>query len=351
MTDPYQQYPRQQGQYPYGGQPPYGQGQPNPYGQQDPYGAHGSQQEPYGQPNPYGGQGGAGGAGGYGQGGGQGGGPDGPGQQPNPYGPPKPYGQPDHTRQYQQPGAYDPDGPPRQSGGHTPCQDRPHARRPDQYGQYQGSYGQTPGWGAGGYPPGPPPKSKLPMILFSVLAVLVILGGVVVAMTLLNDDETPPVAQTTTAQPTQTSDSAPPTSSADPTTTTSGGDDAFEVGQCATLTPEPGNRATLNETTCGGSNSDVLVAKVQEGECVRDYITFNADLGKVYCLALDAEEGTCFTFDQLAKRALNCASGSHKVARIFEDVTDSSKCDEVQGADRRYSYPEPARTVCLIPAG
>jgi hypothetical protein len=192
------------------------------------------------------------------------------------------------------------------------------------------------------------------VILFSVLAVLVIAGGVVTAVVLLGEDNPTPAAQTTTAPspaPGTTTREAPTTSR--PTTTastTQDKDETFEVGQCATLTPEAGNRATLNQAQCGEDNSDVLVAKVQDSECVKDYITFNADVGKVYCLALDAEEGTCFKFDQLAKRAANCATGTHKVAKIFEDVTDSSKCDEVQGADRRYSYPEPARTVCLVPA-
>jgi len=159
---------------------------------------------------------------------------------------------------------------------------------------------------------------------------------------------------TTTVQPTTTGAQTQTTTRPQPTTTTGETsqtkDETFEVGQCATLTPEPGNRATLNETACGADNSDVLVAKVQDSECVKDYITFSADLGKVYCLALDAEEGTCFKFDQLAKRVQDCATGTHRVAKIF-DVTDSNRCDEVQGADRRYAYPEPARTVCLVPSG
>jgi hypothetical protein len=94
----------------------------------------------------------------------------------------------------------------------------------------------------------------------------------------------------------------------------------------------------------------VIVASVQDGECAKDYITFTADVGKVYCLALDAEEGICFKFDQLAKRAPNCAAGTHRVAKIFEKVADSSRCDQVPGADRRYAYQQPARTICLVPA-
>ena len=162
----------------------------------------------------------------------------------------------------------------------------------------------------------------MPIILLSVLAVLVIAGGIVTAGVLLNDGTTTAAPTTTAQPPPQPTGSTPAqattTAEAEPTTTSSAPDDTFEVGQCATLTPEPGNRATLNETTCGGTTSDVLVAKVQDKECVKDYITFNADVGKVYCLALDAEEGTCFRFDQLAKRAGDCATGTYKVAKIFE---------------------------------
>jgi hypothetical protein len=331
MTDPYQQHPN-----PYGQQP--GRYGPNPYGGQQPNQQPNPQPDPYGQPNP------------YGRPGPQGGQPYGP--QPDPYGgqfgpaQPDAYRQPDPypTRQYE-PGQFDPYGQQGTTG------------RPDQYGQYQGSYSQPPGWGHGGGPPGQPPKSRMPVILLSVLAVLVIAAGVVTAVVLVNDGSSP-AAQTTAQNPTQT----PPaqqqstTTRSEATTTASastspsaGVDDTFEAGQCATLTPEPGNRATLNETTCGGTNSDVLVAVVQDGECVKDYITFNADVGKVYCLALDAEEGACFKFDQLAKRALNCAAGTHKVVKIFEDVNDSSQCDGVQGADRRFAYPDPPRTLCLVP--
>lgn len=194
------------------------------------------------------------------------------------------------------------------------------------------------------------------MVLFSVLAVLVIAAGVVTAVLLLDDgsasDSSTAAAQTTpvpSAQPETTSRKAP-TTTRPPATTPSASSETFEAGQCATLTPEPGNRATLNEALCGDSNSDVIVALVQDRECVRDYITFNADVGKVYCLALDAEEGACFKFDQLAKRASSCAAGTHKVAKIFEKVTDNRQCDQVRGADRRYAYPEPARTLCLVPA-
>jgi hypothetical protein len=336
MTDRYQQRPNPYGQQPggYGSNPhggpqdPYGQGQPHPYGAQP--NPRDQQPDPYAQQPPYGG-----GQRGPGQRRGFGDEPNAneqttrivpPGQPLDPY----------QTRRYE-PGQFGPGGP------------------GDQYGQYQGTYGQPPGWGGagpgGGLPPNPPRNSRLPTILFSVLAVLVIAAGVVVAGLLLDDDGSTPAAQATTApsaQPETTSPKAPTTTP--PATTTSASGETFAAGQCATLTPEPGNRATLNEALCGDSNSDVVVALVQDRECVRDYITFNADVGKVYCLALDAQEGACFKFDQLAKRALNCATGTHKVAKIFERVTDSSQCDQVQGADRRYAYPEPARTVCLVPA-
>ena len=326
MTDPYQQRPNPSGPQPggYGPSPhggpqhPHGRGQPNPYNAQP--NPRGQQPGPYAKPPPYGG------------------GQYGPGQ-------PRPYGQqfdPDQTQQLD----------PYQTRQLDPGQFGAGAPR-DQHNQYQGSYGQPPGWGQGGsLPPGPPRKSASPKVLLSVLAVLVVVAGVVTAVLLVGDDGSTSAAQTTTAAPTQpdTTSRRAPTTTRPPATTTSASGQTFEASQCATLTPEPGNRATLNRALCGDTNSDVVVAIVQDHECAKDYITFNADVGKVYCLALDAEEGACFKFDQLAKRAPNCAAGTHKVAKIFENVTDSSRCDQVQGADRRYAYTEPARTVCLVPA-
>jgi len=346
MTDPYQQRQNPYGQQPggYGPDPqggprnPYGQGPPNPHGAQP--NPRGQQPDPYAQQPPYGG------------------GQYGPGQPQ--HGPrPDPYQtqqlDPYQTRQFDpgQTQQFDPD----QTQRFEPGQFGPGGPS-DQHNQYQGSYGQPPGWGQdGGLPPGPPRKSGSKMVWYSVWVVLVIVAGVVTTVLLIGDGRSAPAAQTTatapTAAPTQpetTSRRAPTATSRPPATTTGASGQTFHAGQCATLTPEPGSRATLNETLCGDSNSDVLVAVVQDHECAKDYITFNADVGKVYCLALDAEEGACFKFDQLAKRAPNCVPGTHKVAKIFERVTDSSRCDQVQGADRRYAYPEPARTICLVPA-
>jgi hypothetical protein len=333
MTDPYQQR-----QNPYGQQQPGGHG-PNP---------HGGPKNPYGQgqPNPHGAQ------------------PNPRGRQPDPYGPGQPhqYGQQVDPYQTQRLDPYQTQQlDPYQTQQFDPGQTRPldpgrtgPGGPGDQYGQYQGSYGQPSGWSqGGGRPPGPPRRSGSKMVWFSVLAVLVIVAGVVTAILLVGDGGSTPAAQATTTAPilpATTSRPAPATTTSPPAATSTASGATFEAGQCATLTPEPGSRATLNEALCGDSNSDVIVALVQDHECAKDYITFNADVGKVYCLALDAEEGVCFKFDQLAKRAQNCAAGTHKVAKIFESVTDSSRCDQVQGADRRYAYPEPARTVCLVPA-
>jgi hypothetical protein len=336
MTDPYRQHPN-----------PYGQ-QPSQYGP-DP---QGGPQNPYGQgqPNSYGAR------------------PDPRGQQPDPYGGQDPYAQqpdrhaqqdPEATQVLPYAGQYGP-GQPHQYRQYEPNQFAPGGPG-DPYGHNQGSYGQPPGWGqGGGLPPGPPRKSRPPMVLFSVLAVLVIVAGVITTVLLTGGDSSTPAAQTTStplAQP-ETASQAPATTTTTitsttqpPTTASSASGKTFEAGQCATLTPEPaGSRATLNEALCGDTNSDVIVALVQDGDCVKDYITFSADVGKVYCLALDAEEGACFKFDQLAKRASSCVAGTHKVAKIFEKVTDSSRCDQVRGADRRYAYTQPPRTVCLVPA-
>jgi hypothetical protein len=382
MTDPYQQHPNPYGQQPggYAPDPPggprssYGHGQPNPYGAQpsprgqrpdrntppdsytqqpdryaapDPYSEHGryAPQEPYRQqPDRYAAQE--------------------PHRQQDRYAAPESYRQqPDRYGQDPYPpqspygGEYGPGQPHQHGQQHDPYQTRPYEPSQfgsggpgDQYGRYQGSYGPPPGWGqGGGPPPGQPRRSRLPIVLFSVLAVLVIGAGAITAVLLVDGDGSTPAAQITTAPPIQPETISPtaPTTTRPPATSSS---KTFEAGQCATLTPEPGNRAKLNETLCGDSNSDVIVALVHDGECAKDYITFNADVGKVYCLALDAEEGACFQFDQLAKRAPNCTAGTHKVAKIFEDVTDGTRCDQVQGVDRRFAYPQPARTICLVPA-
>jgi hypothetical protein len=350
MTDPYAQHPNPYGQQPGGHTPhppgvrqnPPGQGQPNAYGA---------------QPNPH-------------------------GQQPDPHGGQAPYAKRPDRYRHQDPeatqvlpygGQHGP-GQPHQYGQrhdqyptrqYEPSQLAPggQAGRVDPYGPYQGSYGQPPGWGQdGGLPPGPPRK-RPPIVLFTVLAVLVIVAGMITAVILARSDGSTPVAQTTaipsasSTRPETTSRKAPASTTTQPPATVSSTSNPsspsskkFEAGQCATLTPQPGNRATLNEALCGGGNSDVIVALVQDGDCAKDYITFNADVGKVYCLALDAEEGACFRFDQLVKRAPKCAAGTHKVAKIFEKVTDSTRCDQVQGVDRRYAYPQPVRTVCLVPA-
>lgn len=340
MTDPYRQQPNPYGQQPgwYGantpGGPrnPHGQGQPNSYGR------------PGQHPDPYGGQ-------------------DQYGQQPGPYGQqPDRHAQqdPEATQVLPRGGQYGPGQP----GQYDPYQTRQYEPSQLAPGGPGDQYGQPPGWGQGGArPPGPPRKPGAPVVLFAVLGVLVIVAGVITAVLLAGSDGSNSAAQTTTAQgapPTQppqstqpeaTSRKAPTSASTrPPATTASASSKTFEAGQCATLTPQPGNRATLNEALCGSGNSDVVIALVQDGDCVKDYITFNADVGKVYCLALDAEEGACFKFDQLAKRASNCVAGTHRVAKIFEKVTDSSRCDQVQGVDRRYAYPQPARTVCLVPA-
>lgn len=339
MTDPYRQHPNPYGQQPgrYGPNPPggpqnpYGQGQPNSPGPQpNPQRHHGQQPDPYGGPDQYAHQ------------------PDRRAQQ-----------DPEATQVLPRGGQYGPGQPNQYTRQYEPSQ-LARGGPGDQYGQYQGSYGQPPGSSQGGArPPGPPRKPGPPVVLFTVLGVLVIVAVVITAVMLAGSDSSTPAAQITATpsasspQPTQSetaSREAPTSAPARPPATTSSASKTFEAGQCATLTPQPGNRATLNEALCGGGNSDVIIALVQDGDCVKDYITFNADVGKVYCLALDAEEGTCFRFDQLAKRASNCAAGTHRVAKIFEKITDGGRCDEVQGVDRRYAYPQPARTVCLVPA-
>lgn len=320
MTDPYDPY-RQGSGNPYGqqgqpGQPPYGGQQGQPYGGQPghPYGQPGQPgqpAQPYGQPGAY------------------------PGQQP-PYQPGQPYQgsygapPPDATRQFDPYGA-----------------DPYAAQQP-----YQGTYGQPAGWGAtpggpGGYPPGPPRKSKLPMVLISVLAVVILVGGAVAIALVVRGEEDPVAGPTTSAAPAtdQTTTTRPTTS--EPTTTAPGGDD-FEVGQCATLTPEANNRATIRVTECGGALSDVVIAKIESAECVEPYLSFDPGQGKIYCLAMDAKEGDCFRLDNLIKRALACVGDdARKVVKIYDGVADDAQCGAVPETIDVYAYPEPARTLCL----
>jgi hypothetical protein len=319
--DPYDPYRRRQDD-PYGqqgqpGQPgkPGQQGQPGQYGQQPGTPYQGGQQ--YQGQQPYGGQ--------Y-------------GQQP---GPPYPGGQPDPTLQFDPYGTqqYDP------SRGQQP---------------YQGSYGQPAGWagpggpggpggptGPGGYPPRPPKKSRAPLIVLAVLAVLLLIGGGVAAAIALRGEDTPsagPTNTTASGQPTNTSPRTT-TTTRPPTTTAS---DDFEVGQCATLTPQDNNRATIRVAECGGMLSDVVIAKVQSSECAKPYLSFDPGEGKVYCLAMDAKEGDCFKLDNLIKRAIPCTGDeTRKVLKIYDGVADDKKCDEVPGTVEVYAYPDPPKTICL----
>lgn len=326
MTDPYQQHPNPYGQQPpYGANPYGGQGQPDygaSYGPPDPYGAGQPQpgQPMPGQPMP---------------------GQPMPGQpQPGQYGAP---GQPDPyaTRQYE-PGF----GQPGQPG------------QPDQYGQYQGSFGQ-PGWGGGGgLPPEPPPKSKAPMVVVSVLAVLVIVGAVIVGFVVLRDDDSGQTAAPPTQTSTQTTSSTaqqPTTEPSEPTgtdsTTPNDDDKVFTAGECAGLTPEGEGRARLSTAECGSDQSDVLVAQVLEPDevkCDDDFITFTADVEKLYCLALDADEGDCFELETLPKRALSCqGADTYEAVTVHEGVADPPRCQAGED-DKVYAYPDPARTLCFV---
>jgi hypothetical protein len=172
-----------------------------------------------------------------------------------------------------------------------------------------------------------------------VLAVLLVIAGGIAAAVALTGDDTPSAGPAGS-----TSRSAQPTTR--PPSTTAGDD--FDVGQCATLTPEANSRATIRVTECGGLLSDVVIAKVQSGECAEPYLSFDPGKGTVYCLAMDAKEGDCFKLDQLIKRAIACAGdGTRKVVKIFEGVADDKQCDSVPGTIDVYSYPDPARTLCL----
>jgi hypothetical protein len=283
----------------------------------DPYDPY-RQNDPYGQ-GPYGPSGGS-----Y------------PGQ---PYqGGGTPYQQPDATRQFDPYGTqqFDPYGPPQQPYG------------PPQQ-PYQGSYGRPAGWGPtgpGGYPPGPPKRSKAPMIALAVLGAIVLIGGVVVAAIAVRTDNAAVAGPTTTA-----SASGQPTTTRRPTTTrpttTTAGDEEFAVGQCATLNPEDNNRATIQATDCGGLLSDVVIAKIQPDECAQPYLSFNPGEGKIYCLAMDAKEGDCFRLDKLIKRAIACDAGTHKVVKIFEGAADNKLCAAVPDIDVIYAYPDLSRTICL----
>jgi hypothetical protein len=308
MTEPYDpadQYrrdpnnPFRQGspdQPPYGG-PPYGV----PYGGQPPPGPYQGGQPYQGQP-PYQGQ----------------------------YGPYQ-GGQPDPALQY------DPFG----AQGHDPYR----GQQP-----YQGSYGQPAGWGApGGPPPQPPRKSRIPLVIIGVLAVLLLIGGGVAAAVALRGNNDPSAAPTSTSASAQPSGQQSTTGRRQTTTrpTTAAGDD-FEVGQCATLTPQQDNRATIRVTACGGFLSDVVIAKVQGSECAEPYLSFDPGQGKVYCLAMDAKEGDCFKLDNLIKRAPACVGDeTRKVVKIYDGVADDQQCGAVPQTIDVYAYPDPPKTLCL----
>lgn len=322
MTDPYDPYRQnpygQSGpQQPYGNQPRYGQcGQPG-YGQQPDYG------QGQGQP-------------GYGQGQGQGQGQ--PGYGPAPRGP------------YQRP----------QYPGGSPYQQQPDATRQFEqppFGQpqpYQGSYGQPPGWGGGFPPPPPPKKSRTGLIVAAIVGVLLLLGGGIAAAIALSGDDNPsagPSATTTRSTTAAPSTTTRRTTSARPTTTADDSSD-FEVGQCATLTAEDNNRATMRVTECGGAFSDVVIAKVETKECAEPFLSFDPGQGKVYCLGMDAKEGVCFNLEKLIKRALVCAGDkTRKVLKIVDGSADQTSCAAVPGTVDVYAYPDPARTICLGRAG
>jgi hypothetical protein len=113
------------------------------------------------------------------------------------------------------------------------------------------------------------------------------------------------------------------------------------------LTPQPGDRATIRITDCGGEASDVLIAKVQGSRCDRPYISFDPGRGKVYCLAMDAQVGACYRLDNLIKRAACSGAEPRKVLQIFDGATDDKQCQRVRGSVVSFAYPEPPKTVCL----
>jgi hypothetical protein len=330
MTDPYDPYRPNpsQNQQPYGAgqyrpQPPY-RGQNQPYqGQGQPYQGQGQPYQGQGQPPyqsgpPYHGQG-------HGQS--QGGTPyHGQGQG----------GQPDATRPFEPYGTqqFDPYG--------------------TQQPPYQGSYGQPGGWsgpgGPGGFPPQPPRRSKAPLIVLAVTAVLVLIGGGIAgAIVLTGNDEPSATPDVTTSAPDPTTTSRRPTTRPP---TTGGGSNEFEAGRCATLTPEENDRATIRITECGSLLSDVVIAKVQSSECPEPFLSFNPGEGKVYCLAMDAKEGDCFRLDKLIKRAIACVGDeTHRVIKIYDGVADAKQCDTVPGTVDVYAYPDPPKTLCLGKAG
>jgi hypothetical protein len=300
--DPYRQYPNdppndwygqqgQPGQQPYGGQ--YGPQQPGPY-----------QGQPYpGHPGYQGYQGYQG------------------GQPP-----------PDATRQFD---AY----------GRDPYGQDPYGQQP-----YQGSYGQPTGWGGGGFPPEPPKKSKAPVMLIVLLAAVILVGGGLAVALLVNGDRDPVSAPLTSAA--TTSEPAPTTSRRQSTTrqptATAPANDDFEVGQCATLTAEGANRATMRVTDCGTAMSDVVIAKIEDSECADPFLSFDPGEGKFYCLGMDATEGACFRLDKLIKRALVCTGeGTRKVLKVVDGVSDEDECGDLTGTVAVYVYPDPARTICL----
>lgn len=269
------------------------------------------------------------------------------GQQPGgPYQGSQPYqGQPPYQEQY---GPY-------QGGQHDPTsQYDPYATQ--QYGPhpsrqpYQGSYGQPAGWGVPGGPVGPPPqpprKSKTPVII-AVLAALLLIGGGVAATFALRGNSGPSAAPTSTAS---ASDQPSTTARRQATTrqTTTAASDDFQVGQCATLTPQQNNRATIKVTNCGGLLSDVVIAKVQSSECAEPYLSFDPGKGKVYCLAMDAKEGDCFNLDNLIKRAIACTGDqTRKVIKIYDGVADDKRCAAVPETIDVYTYSDPPKTLCL----
>ena len=248
------------------------------------------------------------------------------------------YGQPPHgQRPYGQP----PYGPP--SHGAPGPGDQPFgaAQRRDPYPPqpYQGSYGRPAGWDLAGSPQPPPRRPRTPLVVLGVISVLLMIGGGVAAAVALKGGGEPAPGGPT-GQPGAGDPSDPAGANR------SGGD--FAAGQCATLTPADGGRATISAAECGGLVSDVVIAKITDAECPEPYLSFNPHPGTFYWLAMDAREGDCFRFDELVKRAVACAGDkTRKVIKIFDGVADGNRCPPSPETLAAYAYPDPPITVCL----
>lgn len=202
---------------------------------------------------------------------------------------------------------------------------------------YQGSYGRPAGWDLTGPPQPPPRPSRTPLAVLAVFGVLLMIGGGVAAAVTLKGGDEPAAGSSAGA--------GDPSGSAG---ADGSGDGSFAVGQCATLTPAGGGRATIRAAECGGLLSDVVIAKIADTECPEPYLSFNPQQGTFYCLAMDAKEGDCFRFDDLVKRAVACAGQrTRKVVKVLDGVADGKLCPLAPQTLAIYAYPDPPRTVCL----